>query len=293
VIKRIYSKIWRRVDLAFFCLKYHTIPMFKQRHGYDLNLKEPKSFSEKVQWFKLYGRLEYVSKYVDKYMVREFVKSTLGEKYLIPMIGIYEKVNEIIFDLLPNSFVIKATHGSGWNILVPDKSNIEWITVKNQMNDWLSSNYYNWHGEPQYRSLKRRIIIENYIRDASGDLKDYKFFCINGYAKFILVYSERNISPKTDVYDLEWNRLPIKLGRENLAKPAAKPEALDEMLQISHTLSRGFPFVRVDLYFSNGRIYFGELTFTPGNGMTNIDPVEYDYLFGSYLDLIPYNKEKA
>jgi hypothetical protein len=264
--------------------------LFRKALGYSLNLKEPKSFNEKIQWLKIYGELEQYSKYVDKYDVRAFVKEVIGEEYLIPLIGIYDTFEEIDFNLLPSSFVIKATHGSGWNLIVDRKEELDLKDAEKKIKQWLKESFYQLTGERNYRGIIGRILIEELLRDPSGDLKDYKFFCFDGKPKYIEVHGNRYTDHRCSNYDLEWNLLPVKSGIENLKEPVDKPKQLKDMLEICSILSKGFSFVRVDLYNTKGRIYFGELTFTPANGFEPISPREMDYKFGSYLDLNEYRK---
>ena len=275
----------RPIGWAVFGYENYMKDRFKRRHGYEPDLKNPKTLSEKIQYLKVYGHLEQFSKYVDKYDVREFIKETVGEELLIPLIGIYERTNDIDFKSLPHSFVTKATHGSGWNIIVQNKIRLDWNSAMKKMDKWLKTNYYRKFGESQYKSLKGRILIEKYMSDSTDDLKDYKFFCFHGEPQFIQVDGDRFAGHKRDIYDLNWNKLPVKLFYENLPQPVAKPEKLDDMLQICRKLSREFAFVRVDLYFINDRTYFGELTYCPANGFQLFDPVQYDHIFGEYLDL--------
>jgi hypothetical protein len=270
---------------AIFGYENYIKNRFKRTHGYELDLKNPKTLSEKIQWMKVYGHLERFSKYVDKYAVREFVKEKAGEELSIPLIGVYKKTKEIDYKSLPNSFVMKATHASGWNIIVKDKTELDWNLTREKMDEWLKLSYYKKAGEPNYKPLKGRIIVEKYIEDSTGDLKDYKFFCFRGEPRFVQVDGDRFTGHKRDLYDLDWNKLPVKFTRENLTQPAAKPEKLYDMMEICRNLSRSFTFVRVDLYFTNGRIYFGELTFTPSNGFRPFSPVQYDTIFGEFLDL--------
>ena len=161
-------------------VKYYTRLIFRRAHGYSLNLDNPRSLSEKIQWIKLNCNLELLAPFVDKYEVREFVKKRVGEKYLVPLIGIYDHFDQIDLHSLPSAFAMKATHGSGWNILVNDKCQVDWNKARAQMKKWLKSNYYDVHLESVYKNIKGRIIIEELIRDSSGDLKNFKFYCCNG-----------------------------------------------------------------------------------------------------------------
>lgn len=291
------KKVLRRIVLfVISCKNRFLIKRFKQRHGYPLNLENPKTFSEKIQWIKIFGHLEKFSKYVDKYDVREFVKNRCGEELLIPIIGVYKSTDEIDFGSLPKSFIMKATHGSNWSIIVENKAKINWNSAKEKMDEWVKSNYYykfKYNMETNYKPLKGRILIEEYIEDPSGDLKDFKFFCYNGEPKYVQVDGNRFTDHRRDFYDIGWNRLPMKCKYENLPQPVDKPEKLDDMIAVCRKLSRDFPFVRVDLYFTSGRNFFGELTFTPENGMKRKTPVEYDYMLGELISLSSYNKSNA
>ncbi|MBD1383138.1 ATP-grasp fold amidoligase family protein [Metabacillus arenae] len=268
--------------------KIHSLKKrFKRIHGFELNLTNPRTFTEKMQWIKLNGNLERFSKYVDKYEVRQSIKEKIGEKHLVPLIGIYENVYDIKFESLPKSFVMKATHGCGWNIIVKDKSLIDWNKAREKMNRWVNSNYYDKTKEPNYKSLKGRVIIEELLQDPSGDLKDFRFFCFHGNPKYIQVDGDRFNNHKRDLYNLNWNKLPYKVVYPNFPKTLDKPKRLNAMISIARQLAQGFPFVRVDLYYLNNHIYFGELTFVPSNGF-NRYPIEYDRLLGNLLDLNRY-----
>lgn len=260
---------------------------FKRIHGFELNLSNPQTFTEKMQWIKLYGKLERFSKYVDKYEVRQIIKEKIGEQHLVPLIGIYENVYNIEFESLPKSFVMKATHGCGWNIIVKDKLLLDWNDTREKMNRWVNSNWYNNSNEPNYKPLKGRVIIEELLQDPSGDLKDFKFFCFHGNPKYIQVDGDRFNNQKRDIFDLGWNKLPYEVVYPNFPKTLDKPKHLNDMISIARQLAQGFAFVRVDLYYFNNLIYFGELTFVPSSGF-NRYPIEHDRLLGNLLDLNLY-----
>jgi hypothetical protein len=261
---------------------------FERRVGYRPKLENPQTFNEKIQWLKLHGGLERYAPYVDKYEVRAFIAERAGPDCLIPLLGIYDTTRAVDWATLPESFVIKATHGSKWNIIVKSKREADWTALQKTVKRWLRTNYYHVRGEPNYRPLKGRFMIEEYLEDPTGDLKDYKFFCFNGEPMFVQVDGTRHTDHRRDVYDLDWNRLPVRLHCENLKQAAEKPARLPEMVAISRRIAADFPFVRVDLYHSREQIYFGELTFTPNNGMRRFVPLEYDYRFGALLDLRRY-----
>ncbi|MFD2614748.1 ATP-grasp fold amidoligase family protein [Paenibacillus gansuensis] len=261
---------------------------FTKFQGYVPDLKNPQTFSEKLQYIKLHGNLQRLSNYVDKYNVRDYVKKTIGQEYLIPMVGIYETIEQIDFNQLPSSFIMKATHGSGWNIIVKDKNKVDWNSICIQMRSWLDSNYGDMTGELCYKPLQGRVIVEELIYDPSGDLKDYKFFCFGGVPHFIQVDSGRFDNHKRNLYDTHWNKLPLVLLYENISETVSMPKNFDKMLSLAAQLSKPFGFVRVDLYEANNVVYFGELTFVPGNGFEAFNPRQFDHQFGELLDLKTY-----
>lgn len=255
-----------------------------------LNLNNPNSFSEKIQWIKVFGQLEKYSKYVDKYDVREYVKNTAGKQYLIPLVGMWNNFENIPFEKLPKKFVLKATHGSGYNYICKDKSLIDIKQLKKLASKWLKENYYKKGREEQYKLCWPKIICEGYLEDDSGSLRDYKIFCFNGIPQIIQIDSDRFSVHKRDLMNIDWERLPVTLGgHSNLNKIILKPKKLPEMIEIAKKLSKKIPFVRVDLYLINNKIYFGELTFTPGNGLEKFFPNEADYQFGELIDLSKYH----
>lgn len=266
---------------------------FRRIHSYRLDLNNPVTLSEKVRWITLYGNLERFSEFVDKYKVRKFVRERIGEKYLIPLIGHYNRTDEIDFDSLPQSFIMKATHGSGWNFRVVDKSTFNWMHAKRKMARWLRANYYHRYGEPNYKPLKGGIIIEKLLQDSAGDCRDYKFYCRNGEPMFIQVDRTRFSDHRGDVYDMEWNRIPLTWGIDNFSQPMERPGHLEEMLELSRRLSKDFPFVRVDLYCPDDQIFFGELTFTPGDGLQPVEPFESNVLLGRVIDTSLYNQSDS
>ena len=260
---------------------------FKLRTGSKLNIDNPKSFNEKLQWLKLYDRRPEYTMMVDKYEVRKYVAEKIGEEYLIPLLGVYDSFDEIDFSKLPDRFVLKCTHDSGSNVICRDKSKLDIGTTRAKLNKHLSRNYF-WQGrEWPYKNVKPRIVCEKYMVDESGiELKDYKIFCFDGEPKLIQVDFDRFRDHKRNIYDLDWNLvdLTIKYPRDP-NKTIARPDKLDEMLDVARKLSAGIPHVRVDLYSIGDKIYFGELTFTHGAGYEPFYPESYNELFGSWLKL--------
>ena len=255
-----------------------------------MNLKHPVYLGENIQWLKMNGNMEELSIYVDKYEVRSFVKNTIGKEYLINIFGVYDNVEDIDFDKLPNRFVLKCTNGSQAVVICKDKSELNIEKVKKEMKKWLKVDFYKIKKEYQYKNIKNRIIIEEYLEDESGDLRDYKFYCIDGEPYCYSVFSERFTDKTVDMYDKKGNWLPdvfnggpnSKIKRK---KPPHKLENLDQMLDICRRLSKTFTFVRVDFYIVEGKVYFGELTFTDGAGGEPIKPLNFDLKLAENIKL--------
>ena len=268
--------------------KQFIIKAYKYRMNKKINLYKPRTFNEKLQWLKLYDRNPKYTNMVDKYEAKKYVASIIGEEYIIPTLGIYNKFDEIDFDKLPKKFVIKCTHDSGGLVICKNKKDFDIKKAKNKIEKSLKRNYYYCGREWPYKNVKPRIIIEKYMIDEEGqELKDYKLFCFNGLPKIILVCSNRNGSYKnTDFYDTEWNLMPFTREKhENNKKEIKKPRGLNEMLEIAKKISKDIPFVRVDLYEIKGKVYFGEMTFFPSAGFEGFNPEEYDRILGYMLEL--------
>jgi hypothetical protein len=269
--------------------KLHVRLMYYHVRKERLNFRKPVSYSEKLQWLKVYGKLERYTNYADKYEVRSYVEDRIGKEHLIPLIGVWDKFDDIPFDELPNQFALKATHGSGYNIIVKDKSTVNKKEMAAKVNKWMSENYYYVSNETQYKLCKPKIVVEQYMEDESGELRDYKIDCINGEPKIVMIMKGRSTVQKIDFMDTSWNKLPVTIGQyPNLDKVADKPANLDDMLEAARKLSRGFTYVRVDLYSVNNKVYFSELTFTPGSGLNKFYPSSIDYWIGEQIDLAEY-----
>jgi len=252
------------------------------------NLDNPITYNEKLQWLKLNDIHEEYSLMVDKYEAKEIVRERIGDKYIIPTLGIYNSFEEINFDLLPNQFVLKTTHDSGGVVVCPDKAKLDRKAARKKLEKSLKKNYFYEHREYPYKNVKPRIIAEQYMVDESGtELKDYKFFCFEGKCKMLFVASERQTrkEPFFNFFDSDFNSLPFKQGHPVNLETPKKPEGFDEMLRIAEQLSIGYPHVRVDLYNTNGKIYFGELTFFHFSGNVPFEPQEWDYKIGKWLQL--------
>ena len=269
---------------------------FKAIMKKDLDLENPQTFNEKLQWLKLYDRNPEYTKIVDKYLVREYIEDQLGEEYLIPLLGVWDDPDDINFDELPDKFVLKCNHNSGLGMYIcKDKSKMNIEKVKKELKKGLRQNYYLMGREWPYKDVPRKIICEKYMTDTpeSKYFTDYKFFCFNGYVDCVMVCLER-FSGDTKFYffNEKWELQRLNIRGKNAPEgfTIPKPECMDEMFKIAAKLSEGMPYVRVDLYQSNGQIYFGELTLFPDSGFDANILYETDKYFGEMLQL-PENKE--
>lgn len=259
--------------------------IYKIKIGKSLNLKNPKTFNEKLQWLKLYDRNPLYTKLVDKYEVKDYVANIIGKEHVIPTIGVYDSFDDINFEKLPKQFVIKCTHDSGGLVIVKDKNKLDIEKAKKKINKSLKKNYYYCGREWPYKNVKPRIIIEKYMEDnKTKELRDYKFFCFNGIPKFMFLATDRQKNQtKFNFYDMNFNLLPFTQGHPNDLRKISKPEKFDEMVALSKKLSVNIPHVRVDFYEINGKVYFGEMTFYHYSGFTKFDPEEWDEKFGNYI----------
>ena len=272
---------------------FHWIPdalwlkiVFKIKMGHKLDLNNPKTFNEKLQWLKLHDRNPLYTTLVDKYEVRKYIADTIGEEYLIPLLGLWDHFNDIDFDKLPNQFVLKCTHDSGGLIICKDKSKLDIKVAKKIINSCLKRNYYWAFREWPYKNVKPRIIAEKYMVDESGtELKDYKVFCFNGKPKALFVATDRGIhQTKFDFFDTNFNHLPfMQHYPNNTEREITKPKGLEKMLVLAEKLTQDFKHCRADFYDINGQVYFGELTFSHFSGFEPFEPEEWDYKFGDWI----------
>lgn len=278
------------------CMPRFLYPLYMERTYYKrlhrrCNLSFPKTYTEKMQWGKLYRDFEILGNLSDKITVRKWVENRIGREYLIPMIGQpYSSVDEIKFEELPDSFVLKANHGSGFNFVVKNKADIEIDNVKKMAAWWLGHNYAFFSMELQYKGIKPLLYIEKNILDEGiDDLTDYKFFCFNGkvFCSYIRVDTyEGHDGGRIGFFDREFNLLPYyREDYKPLLQQLNKPQNYDKMVLIAEKLAEGFSHVRVDLYNVEGRIYFGEMTFTTSSGYVKFVPEEFDTILGTQWDL--------
>lgn len=287
---KIPRRIWRRFTRSKL---YNYIPdkwavKIKYRNNFlkKLDLKNPVTFNEKLQWLKLYDRRPEYTQMVDKIAAKEYVAERIGEKYIIPTLGAWESFDEIDFDTLPDQFVLKCTHSSGDAVVCKDKSKLDKEKAKEVLEKSLHKDFYIISREWPYKNVKRLIFAETYVEDeVTKEAADYKFFCFDGEVKALFIATDRPHDTRFDFFDTEFNHLPIVNGHPNSDKKIEKPANYDLMLKLASELSKGIPHVRVDLYEINGKVYFGELTFFHYAGFVPFKPASWDKTFGDWLTL--------
>ena len=264
--------------------------------GKRLHLRHPKTYNEKIQWLKLYGRDSHTAELCDKYAVKEYVSNLIGKEYVIPLLGVWNDPGDINFDTLPNQFVLKCTQNSGTGMYVcKDKSKMDKNSVIEGLKRGIKEDYFLPSRDYCYKGIPHRIIAEEYREDKeTGELRDYKFFCFDGVPKIFFIASGRSKGEHEvtfDFYDMDFNHLPFTNGHPNSTVPLAKPHCFEEMKQLAAKLSAGLTHVRIDFYEANGQVYFGEYTFSHWGGYRPFEPEEWDYKIGEWIKL-PNNKKK-
>ncbi len=262
--------------------------MYRYSFGRELDLENPCTYSEKLQWLKLYDRRPEYTALVDKYEVKKIVADMIGEEYIIPTLGVWDSFEQIDFDSLPQQFVLKCTHDSGGLVVCKNKDDLNYNKVKKKLEKCLAHDYFVSHREWPYKNVKRRIIAEVYMEDEqTSELRDYKFFCFDGEVKAMFIATDRGRDTETkfDFFDEKFNHLPFINGHPNAENCPQKPQCFELMKRLAATLSNGIPEVRVDLYEVNGKVYFGEMTFFHWSGLMPFEPEKWDYTFGSWIKL--------
>lgn len=263
--------------------KKYINKLFQASMGYPLDIDNLKTFNEKLQWLKLYDRNPLYTKLVDKYKGREYISEKIGEEHLIPLLGVWDNPDEIDFDSLPNQFVLKCNHNSGLGMCIcKDKSKLDIKKVKSDLRKGLKQDYYLTGREWPYKNVPRKVICEEYLGD---NPKDYKFFCFNGKVHYVLVCSDRFNNLKETFFDRNWNVAPFKRPNIEIDNKIKKPINFEKMIELSEFLSKDIPFLRVDFYEVENKIYFGELTFYPASGFSGFEPNEWDYRLGDLIEL--------
>ncbi|MDD4689306.1 MAG: ATP-grasp fold amidoligase family protein [Eubacteriales bacterium] len=262
---------------------------YRIRTGKKLNLSDPKTYNEKLQWIKINDRCSDYTTMVDKYDVKQCVSDIIGEEYIIPTLGVWDKFEDIDFDKLPNQFVIKCTHNSGGVVICRDKSKFDVNKARKTINKCLKNNFYWAQREWPYKNVIPRIIAEKYMEvTGSEDLPDYKFFAFDGEVKALFIATDRYTpgeETKFDFFDENFKHLDFTNGHPNAKVMPQKPGKFEEMKELASKLSKGIPQLRVDFYEVDGKVYFGEITFFHWSGMTPFVPEKWDYTFGEWISL--------
>jgi hypothetical protein len=258
---------------------------YRLKMGKKLNLQKPQRYTEKLQWYKLYYRNPLMMQCADKYGVRDYVASKGLGNILKNQYAVYDDPEKINFDVLPNTFVIKTNNCCNTNIFCKDKSQISLINTKQSLHDWMNRDFYSFNREWAYKDITPQIIVEEYLEEKNNpfdSIHDYKFFCFNGEVQCILLDVDRFANHRRNFYDADWNYLDVTIANTNpnVGDCIPRPEGLAEMLQVATILAKDFPHVRVDLYWVNKKVYFGELTFYSASGYINFMPDEFDYELG-------------
>lgn len=263
--------------------------MWRMVMGYELDLENPQTFNEKLNWIKLYDHNPLYTLLVDKYRVKEYVAERIGKEYVIPTLAVYHSVDEIDIDELPNQFVLKCNHDSGSIAICRDKATFDLEAAKKKLGEGLKHNFYWEAREWAYKNVEPVIFAEQYMESEYGkDLPDYKFFAFDGEVKALYIATERfNKDAETcfDFYDMDFNHINVKNEHPNATKLIKKPKCFDEMVALSEKLSKGFPQVRCDFYEVNGKVYFGEFTFYHMGGFTPFEPKDFDRELGQWVKL--------
>ncbi len=295
-----YKKIFRSQKLRHFILDaLRFIPdkqmiqlQYRIKTKKRLDLENPKTYTEKLQWYKLNYHDALMTRCADKHEVRKYLKEQGYPELSCKEYGVFNKPEDIVFDDLPEKFVIKTTNGSGTNITCKDKNSFDVSKAVSEIKSWLKRDCYGLGREWAYKDIVPRIVVEEYLEDKENPydgINDYKFICFNGEVHYIIFDADRYVNHKRNIYDKEWNYIDVGTDCEKLGNVVEKPEGFEQMKKIAEDLSKDFPCVRVDLYWVNHRAYFGELTFYPWTGYVVFDPEEFDLELGSKF-ILPYKK---
>lgn len=268
--------------------------MYRIHFGRELNLENPRSYTEKLQWLKLYDHRPEYTRMVDKYAAKKYVAEKIGQEYVIPLLGVWDRVEDIDFGSLPRQFVLKTTHDSGGIVVCKDKTSLDIPAARRKLRYFLSRNYYDRNREWPYRNVPHRIIAEAYMEDSrQGELRDYKFFTFGGVPKVLYIAQGRGLGGETvaDFFDMDFNHLPFTIDHDMAPDCPEKPVNFQKMKELAGKLSEGTPQLRVDFYEVDGKVYFGEMTFFHCSGMEAFHPEQWDQIFGDWVQLPPVAME--
>ena len=288
------SVVWDTLSPLIISDRLFLRVKYRLKMGRWPNFKNPHTYTEKLQWLKIYGRRPIDTLLSDKYAVKDYIAQTIGKEYVIPLLGVWDRFEEIDFDKLPNQFVLKCTHDSGGVVICKDKMTFDKAKANVVLSRSQKHDYFMISREHAYKNIPRRIIAEEYMEDKhTKELRDYKFFCFNGVPKLLFVASDRQVKgeeTKFDFFDMSYNHLPFTNGHPNANVLPERPVCFEEMKSLAKKLSENIPHVRVDFYEVNGKVYFGEMTFSHWGGMVPFKPEEWDETIGEWIVLPQKNK---
>lgn len=279
------KSVWKRASKVLPDWLYISLE-YKLHIGHFPDLNNPLTFNEKLQWLKLHDRKSKYTMMVDKYAVKAYIADKIGEQFVIPTIGAWDRFEDIDFDKLPNKFVLKCTHDSGGTYICRDKSKFDKSLARKKLSNSLKNNFYYSGREWPYKNVTPRIIAEQYMEEPHNtELRDYKLMCFNGKVRCTFVCTDRSKGLKVTFLDNEWKKLPFERHYPASQSDIPKPSQFEKMKELAEKLAEGIPFVRVDFYEISGKIYFGELTFYPGGGFEEFNPEKWDRILGDWLIL--------
>ena len=288
IIKKALIRIYKAFEYAFQQgikddKRYLSI-RYRMSFHKKMNWDNPQTFNEKMQWLKLYAHKPIYATMADKYAVKQFVANIIGDEYVVPCLGVWQSVDEIDFDVLPNQFVLKCTHDSGGNVICKDKSSLDVELAKKKLSDSLKKDYYLPGRDKQYRDIPKKIIADKFLNDGKGsELRDYKFWCFNGVPTY-MYYTNKGEHIYENFYDMDYNPININHGFSRLQPEMEKPEEFELMKSLAEKLSKDIPFVRVDFFDVNHHVYFGEFTFFDWGGLRPFED-DWDIKLGELIKL--------
>ena len=270
------------LGVSYLPARYSLACQFRARHGSWPNFRNPRTFSEKIQARKLYDSDPRFATHADKVLAKEIVAAKLGPEWVTPTLWHGKELPPVSARTWSKPYVMKANHGSGWNIFVRSKTDEDWDAIESTTKQWMSSRYEPLFREPGYSAIVPQLFVEPFIGELDELPTDYKFFVFDGRAEYVTAHIERATALRVAVYDRKWERQPVRYGYPGPNHSPTKPISFDQMLKGAEALGEGFSFVRVDFYEIKGHPLFGEMTFSPGSGLWTFDPIEWDYRFGEF-----------